>query len=292
MTKPGVALVTDSTAGLSTVLAESLGISVVPASFAFSEERFLEGDGPASSVYERMASTGIAPRSFGAAEAGFRKSFEEGLRSCGSVLCLVTPFDVNPSFTTANAAMLAIQFDEPEARIKVANAGVGSAGLGALLISLAEYRNSGASIQDLLNELDELEPLCDSLFVPEHSDWLERSGRRAAIEERLGALDDGTVVVRLGTRVTGVTTAGQFEAGVASAVELAGKRAGDVPLNAVVLHANAPEAADRAAAAMRERWDVKRLEIGELPATHGAQLGPGTVGIGVCPARERGTDAG
>ena len=69
---PRVALVTDSTAGLPPAVAAELGIAVVPASFAFADERILDGAVSWDSVYERMAREGVAPRTFGVAEAGFR----------------------------------------------------------------------------------------------------------------------------------------------------------------------------------------------------------------------------
>jgi DegV family protein with EDD domain len=283
-----VALVTDSTAGLPPQLAEELGIITVPSSFAFAEERMLDGSLPWDSVYERMAASGVAPRSFGVAEAAFRTAFEAGLERFGAVFCLVTPFDVNPSFTTACAAMLAIQFDQPEARIKVANAGVGSAGLGALMISLAEMAVAGASTDDLVTALDELEPQCDSLFVPESVDWLERAGRLPAIEERLGAVEDGVPILRIGTRITGVALSPGTREAERQAVETVGKRAGGAALNVLVLHAHADGRAKDLADAVQHRWPVARIEIAELPATHGSNLGPGAVGIGVCPSARQG----
>ena len=283
---PRVALVTDSTAGLPPAVAAELGIAVVPASFAFADERILDGAVSWDSVYERMAREGVAPRTFGVAEAGFREAFERGLKGAEAVFCLLAPFDVNPSFTTACAAMLAIQFDAPDAKIKVSNAGVGSAGLGALMVSLASLVAAGAGVEQFVEAVDELEPRSDSLFAVQDAEWLAKSGRLPLVEERLGALDGGVPIVRLGTRITGVVVAEDFEEAVDVMVLRAGKRAGDARLNVQVLHANAVDEADAVAQKMRDRYPVARLEIGELPATHGAQLGPGTVGVGVCPVVE------
>ena len=276
-----VALVTDSTAGLSAEAAAALGVTVVPASFAFDDERFL--DGPGSDVYARMTASGKAPRTFGVAEAAFRAAFEAGLKDAESVLGILAPFDVNPSFTTACAAMLAIQFDEPEAAIKVSNAGVGGAGLGALMLSLAELANGGASTADLLAAVDELEPRCDSLYVPAEIDWLERAGRLALVEERVGTLDDRRPVVRVGTRLTGVGAEDSFESALEAAVAKVGARAGGSGLNGSVVHAGDADCAGRAAEALKRRWNVNRIEIAGMSPTHGSLLGPGTVGIGVCP---------
>jgi len=281
-----VALVTDSTAGLSAETATLLGVAIVPASFAFAEQRFLDGD--SSDVFARMDSTGIAPRTFGVAESAFREAFELSLRDAEAVLCVVTPFDVNPSFTTACAAMLAIQFDSPEAAIKVLNAGVGGAGLGALIVTLAELAKGGASLDGLLAAIDDLEPRCESLYVPGDPAWLERAGRLASIEERIGALDGRSPVLRLGTRITSVVAEETHEAAIEAAIERAGARSGGAGVNVSVVQGGASACAARVAEEVQRRWPVARLETSEMSPTHGSQLGPGSVGIGLCPVAGRG----
>jgi DegV family protein with EDD domain len=278
-----VALVTDSTAGLSAAMAAELGVTAVPASFAFAEERFL--DGSETDVYGRMRTTLSAPRTFGVAEAAFRTAFEAGLKRHDSVLAVLAPFDVNPSFTTACAAMLGIQFDHPGAAIKVSNAGVGGAGLGALILSLAQLANTGAEAATLLAAIDELEPQCDSLYVPAGIDWLDRSGRLSAIEERLGVMEDRTPVLRLGTRIIGVAALDNADAALEAAIERVGARAGRSKLNVSIVHAGDPESAARVTDRVSHKWPVVRADIAEMSPTHGSQLGPGAIGIGVCPVK-------
>jgi fatty acid-binding protein DegV len=90
----------------------------------------------------------------------------------------------------------------------------------------------------------------------------------------------------LGTRITGVAIADDFEQALTLVADRVGNRAMGGPVNLEVLHADAAEAAGRLEKLLRERYTVAKLEVGELPATHGAQLGPGTVGVGMCPAKE------
>src|SRR4249920_1042280 len=108
-----VALVIDSTAGLSAELAQELNITVVSASHAFADERALDCETDWDAFYQRMARHEEAPRTFGVPEASWRQAFELALEAAGSVVALVTPFDVSPSFTTAVAAMLALQDERP-----------------------------------------------------------------------------------------------------------------------------------------------------------------------------------
>lgn len=286
--KKSLALVTDSVSNLATSLAGELDVTVVPASFAFDDERLHDGAESNGAMFARMATQGVAPRTFGPTEAAWSDAFRQALDRAGAVACLVTPFDVASSFTTASAAMLAIQFDHPEAQIKIVNPGVGSAGLASLLMTLSRLIERGASLADLVDALETLEPLCDSLFVPVDIAWLERSGRLALIEERLGEIDADIPVVRVGTRITGVAKADNATAALRSAVRAVGHRPGTgTPLNVTVVHAAAPAVAEQAADLMRASYPVENLSIAELTATIGAQLGPGTIGIGVAPARLR-----
>lgn len=278
---PPITLVTDSSADLPPeVLAEG-GLTVVLASFAFDEHSFADGDLSAADFYRRMSSSAHLPRPFGAPEAAYRTAFEAVLAAGGDPFCLVTPFDVLPSFTTAVAAMLSLD----DVDMKVLNPGVASAGLCSLLVTLAAAVRSGATRQQLLDGVDRLGPRCDTLFVPAGASWLERAGRLQLIEDRLGEVGDGFPVLRVGTRVTGVALEDSFEAAIRRAVSLAGQRGGaGTPLVVTVDHADNPKAAESAAQQARASWQVERLIVTELSAAIGSQLGPGAVGIGVAPA--------
>ncbi len=283
--KNSIALVTDSAANLPAEVAGELGILVAPGSYAFDDERVVEQASALPKMFERMRETGEAPRTFGPTEAAWTGAFLAGLERADSVLCLVTPFDVSSSFTTASAAMLAIQFDRPEARIKVVNPGVGSVGLASLLTSLSQCAGT-QRIEDALESIEALEPASDALFVPGSTAWLERSGRLALIEERLGELDGACPVLRAGTRLTGVSRAETFDDALQAAATAVAVRAGlGRPLVVTIAHADAPASADRAVELVGAGHPGARVVVSNLAATIGAQLGPGTVGIGVAPGR-------
>ena len=281
--KQPTALITDSTADIPPVLLGELGVRVVPVRFAFDEESFLDGEMDAADFYSRLAGSPHAPRTFGVSEAAFREAFSAALESADSVLCMVTPFDVSPTFTTASAAMLSMD----DVDIKILNPGVASAGLCSLLIALAPLAAHGRRRADIIAALDTVEPQCDTLFVPADVSWLQRAGRIPLIEDRLGPIGEGTPVVRVGTRITGVALEASRDAAITRAVQLAASRADPGQgLIFTVSHANDPQGAAEVANALRRRWTVDRLVVTELSSTLGAQLGPGAVGIGVAPASE------
>lgn len=281
---PALALVTDSTADIPEAEAAQAGVRVVRARSAFEEHAFSDGELSAGDLYGRMRTEVRAPRPFGVPEAAWRVAFDEALRDSDAVLCLVMPFDVSPSFTTACAAMLSMD-DVP---IKILNPGVASAGLCSFVLSLAAGAADGRDLARALVAVDEIEPLCDTVFVPADVEWLARAGRLQLIEDRIGEIGDGTPVVRVGTRITGVALAASHQAAIAKAVESAGQRAGDgTPVIVTIDHADNPDLAQRFAKMMEARWNVERVIVTELSATIGSQLGPGTVGIGVAPVARR-----
>ena len=280
-----VALITDSVAGLPPESAAEFGIGLVPASFAFEDERMLDGALPSAQLYARIARDARPPRTFGATERAFRSAFDAALEHAQCIVCLVTPFDVSPAFTTASAAMLAIQDERPEVSVRVINPGVGSAGLASLLVSLACGVAEGWDAEAVARAVEALEPRCDTAFVPADTVWLERAGRLQLIEERLGTLDGDLPVLRVGTRLTATARAVTHEAALQQAIESVGIRAGaGTSLNVTVVHAGALGLAEEAADRMRHTYPIDTLLVGDLGATIGSQLGPGTIGIGAAPA--------
>ncbi|HEX6032030.1 MAG TPA: DegV family protein [Tepidiformaceae bacterium] len=276
---PRLALVTDSTADIPPDVAGEIGVRVVQARAAFEEHAFDDNATPASVLYGRMRAEGKAPRPFGVPEPAFRAAFEAALKESPSVLCLVMPFDVSPSFTTAAAAMLSMD----DVDIKILNPGVASAGLCSFIVSISAGVKRSWHRERVLAAVDEIEPLCDTLFVPAEVKWLDRAGRLQLIGDRLGEIGESIPVVRVGTRMTGVALADTHEGALKRAVDTAGQRAADAPLIVTVDHADAPELAARVGEMMRGRWNVERLIITELSATIGSQVGPGAIGIGVAP---------
>jgi DegV family protein with EDD domain len=278
-----IVLVTDSSADLPAAVVAGGGVSVVRAQYAFDERTFSDGEQPAVELYARMKREGRAPRPFGAPEAAFREAFRAVLTEGAEPLCVVTPFDVNPSFTTAVAAQLSID----EAKFKVVNGGVGSAGLCALVTSLLAGVRGGWGRQQVLDALDRLAPQCDTMFVPAGVAWLERAGRLPLVEDRIGSVGEAFPVVRAGTRITGVALANTHDDALAEAVQRAGARVEDGQRLVVAIdHADDRALAAKVEAMMRERWPVAQAVVTELSATIGAQVGPGAVGIGVAPAIE------
>ncbi|GIW13038.1 MAG: hypothetical protein KatS3mg062_0477 [Tepidiforma sp.] len=279
-----VQLVTDSTTCLGAEAALELGIGVARGSFAFADERLVDDERAWRAAYERIRGGAALPRTFAPSEAAFLEHFRPAAQSGKAVLCLVTPFDVSPSFTTASAAMLTVQDDLPAACIKISNPGVGHAGLGALLTSAAGMVAQGADLAALLAALEELEPRADALVIPESAEWLDASGRLALVEEKLGPLEADVPVLRIGTRVTGVARAASHEGALEAAIERVGQRAGaGAVVNAVVAHAAASGIAEEAADRLRTRYRVERLIVTELSMAIGAVAGPGAVAIGVAP---------
>ncbi len=255
---------------------------VVPASCSFTDRSFVDGELSASEFFPRMRKTGETPMPSGVAERLFREAFAKVVKEGREAVCLVMPFDVIPTFTTAAAAVLSME--DEQAPIKVSNPGVASAGLCSLVVSLSDGVAKGWGRAETLAAVDEVEPRCDSIFVPGEVRWLDQAGRLALIEDRVGPVGDGFPICRVGTRITGVGVAQSHDDALARAVEIAAERPGrEQPVVVTIDHAMNPAAAEKLVALARETFIIERLVVTELSPTIGSQLGPGAAGIGVAP---------
>jgi DegV family protein with EDD domain len=278
--KQPVHIVTDSSADLPPGAAAALGVSVVPARFALAADSYSDGELPAHELYERLRAEAGPPRSFGVPEAAFRAAFDHAIEVADTVLCLVTPFDVSPSFTTASAAMLSMD----EGDIKIMNPGVASAGLCSLVHALARGAQQGWTRQQVIDALDAIEPQCDTLFVPADIRWLAAAGRLPLIQDRIGEVGGGAAVVRVGTRIAGVAVRPSHADAISYLVANCQARAeAGAELIITVSHADAPDDAAAVAARIQQRWRPAEIVISALSSTIGGQLGPGAIGVGVSP---------
>lgn len=174
-----------------------------------------------------------------------------------------------------------------EPRIAVVDSQAVSLGLGLLAVAAAEKAREGASLDETQALVEGLIPALRTFFAVDSLAYLQRSGRlgrgKAIMGSMLGirpilAVRHGEVIhvdqVR-GEKMVPETLAEWI------AWSLDDPRA---PLRVGIMHASAPERAERLAETLETRFDCRQTTISQIGPVVGAHCGPGTVGAAVLPA--------
>ena len=273
-----VKIVTDSTCDFTPLMAQELGLTIVPLQVVFGEVSYREGiDITAEEFYEMLVKSRQLPTTSAPSVGDFQETYERLLEETDSILSIHLSGKLSATVRIAQAAADAI--NKP-GRIAVLDSQSISVGVGFAIIEAERAIRAGAGLQEAKAAAESVPPRLYIQFMVDTLEYMRRGGRIGRARAYLGTMlrikpilsvREGEVfpVERVRTRVQGV------ERIIQSAVRHQNVRM------AAVAHSTTPDEAEliRGRLAMAfPHAEVFTIRFGPVIGTHG---GPGTIGVGV-----------
>lgn len=275
-----VAIVTDSTSDIEPEKARAHGITVVPLFVVFGERSYRDYiDLSRAEFYEKLQTEPVLPITSQPTAAMYEDAYRPLVEAGNEILCLAISSHLSGTMNAARAG--AQRF--PDASITIYDSETAAGGLGMMALRARELAASGATVAQIVAELDVWKQT-QRLYacIPDLS-HIQRTGRIGKAKAVLGtlmkivpilALKDGQVAAEAQVRT--------FSRAQETMLDLLLKAAPD-PAKArfVVVHTNAPHLAENAMSKLRERLGgteplmLEAWEVGPVIATH---AGAGAVG--------------
>jgi DegV family protein with EDD domain len=276
-----VAVVTDSTAMLSSEVAQARGITVVPLQVVLGARAYDEDvDSDPGMVADALRAWKPVSTSRPAPE-----TFVETYRSLaqdGADAILSVHLSGEISGTCESARLAAHDAQVPVEVVDSRLVGVGTA---FAVLAAADAVDAGADLEGAAHAARRRAEATTALFYVDTLEFLRRGGRIGAAEKLLGSVLAVKPLLRLdGGRVVPLEKVRTSSRALNRLEELAAQAAGDTEVDVAVAHLANPEAAEAVAEHLRAR--VARLQdlwVGEVGAVIGAHVGPGMVAVVVAP---------
>jgi len=277
---PPVKIVVDSTADLPPQVMAHLGVSVVPCLLRFGVQSFQEGvDISRAEFFDRLHTDPHFPSTAAPAPGVFEATYRRLAAETDTIISLHISSHYSGIF---NAARLGAQAVAGRVRVVPVDSGQISLGMGLMTIVAAEAARDGASLDQILDLLDDLRGRTHLLAVINDLDNLRRSGRVNQLVARLGNL----------LRIKPILHVHQGDVQLDERVRTWGRaqeRLGDMvrsmaPLErAVLAHIQRPEAAEALGQSLAGLLPphTPTLEVG---ITIGIHVGLGAAGIALIRA--------
>ncbi|RLC71638.1 MAG: hypothetical protein DRI26_04695 [Chloroflexi bacterium] len=280
-----VAVVADSIACLTPEQIERYGVVVVPANFLYEGKLYRDGvDVSPSEAYQMLERS---PNSFYAAPASpheFLEAFREAGRRAQSILCLTISRKVSTFYNVAQVAKERFQAESPGVAIEVLDSQTLGAGEALIALAAAEIASNGAGLEEVVQLTTELR---DRVGLAAYLDTLRhayRTGRIPRIAAQVGSLfhvrplfsvSEGAIHFRGIVRTR--------EQAMTRLLEMVRASVGHRPIRAAVMHAAAPEQAEKFRDQVLSEFDCREIWITEFSPLMGYSSGPGTLGIAFYP---------
>lgn len=180
-----VRIVTDSSADLPPRLAESSGITVVPLTVNFGDERRRDGvDLDAETFYRRLATGAVHPSTSQITAAEFAAVYA-GLAGPDDVVSIHAAAELSG---TVNSARQAARGASPGRRIEVVDGRSTSMAIGLVVLEAARLAREGATIETVLDATRRHIARAGVWFTLETLEYLARGGRIGRAKHLIGAL--------------------------------------------------------------------------------------------------------
>lgn len=282
MTK--VMVMTDRVAGIPKELAEEYQINVIPAAhIIFDGQDYIEGI--TLSVTEAYELIKKDPDKFttSALNPGyFLEEYQKLSQKSPDILHIVLSSALSANFKTANLAAETLKKESPKTNLRVFDAKTVGSAQGLIVLAAARAAAQGKSLDEVVKIAEKAREKTRGLMMLDTLRYVYRTGRMSKLASRMAALFNIKPINRMNKDGTleFVDKVRNREAGYQKLIDLIKADAESNSLHFMVMHAAAPEMAERFSNLLRQNFDCQRILVSEYSPVMGYGSGPGAIFVG------------
>jgi DegV family protein with EDD domain len=271
-----VAIVTDSSADLPDAVLDRHHIALIPLQVMFGEETFQDRVGlRPEEFYRRLRIARELPTTSQPPPGEFVRVFRSGLEEAEEILAVLVSAGLSGTFQSAQTATKVAGLD----RVHLVNSRSASLGLGLLALRAAELAESGWPAAGIQIELERVRNQSGLFLTVDTYDNLLRSGRVSRGRAWLAGMLDVKPILAfdLEGKVIPVARVRGSEQAIGKVLALLDERLTPRPraLRFGVVHADAPEVAERVRTALVAAYRPKDCFVSLATGVLGTHVGPG-----------------
>jgi len=274
----------DSVGDIPAAWAQEYGVHILPVNIILGQRTYRDDqDLDAATLVRLVRATGQYPRT-SQPSLGQYLAFYRGIARPGEAV-LSIHVSQHLSGTYAGAVAAARELAAEGLRVVPFDSQSGSLGMGFLARAAGQARAQGLDLDAALARLRALRERSAVVLALGSLEFIRQSGRVSTLTAALASLLRLYPVLTLDRgRLVVVAKARSMRRALDATVRFVRQRFGERPLHLAVMHALAPERAQRLRERAQAHLHIHELVQGGISAALTAHLGPGTVGLVAYPA--------
>ena len=277
-------IVTDGAADMPDGWEEEFDIQIVPINIHFGEETFLQDiEMDSDSFYNKVDSGSVFPKTSQPSPHQFAEFYKTIAREGDIILSIHVTGKLSGTYASAVSAA-----DTLIGKYNVIpfDSGGGSLGIAFMCRDARLMDQAGKSVREIMQHLEAVRKKVEIILTLDTLEYARRSGRVGALSAALASLLNVKPIVRLeGGVLNMVDKVRTRKASLERVIEMEKAAFGDDPVHLGVVHARDPESAENLMIEATKHFNYRDIEQSDLSVSLAINLGPGTVGLVLYPAK-------
>jgi len=276
-----VAIVADSTACLTRELVEQYGITIAPIPISFQGKIYRDWvDITPTEAYELFLKDPESFKTAGASPGIFLEAYREASKQAKNILCVTLSTKLSGAYDAAKQAIEEARKELPQIAIEVLDSETVTASEGFVALAGARAAEAGKNLAEVVKAAEEMRDKVTFLALLDTIRHVYRTGRIPKIAAMAGSVLSIKPILTSSGGVVKFAGAVRSRAhGIEKMLKMMRNRVGQSPAHVAVMHAFAPDEAEKLKEKIASEFDCAELWITEFSPVMGYATGTGTLGL-------------
>jgi DegV family protein with EDD domain len=276
-----VAIVADSIACLTREQVEQYGITIAPIPITFEGKVYRDWvDITPTEAYELFLKDPESFRTAGASPGIFIEAYRQASQRAKDILCITLSAKLSGAYDAATQAIVEVSKELPQLSVAVVDTKTVTASEALIALAAARAAEAGGSLAEVVRVAEEMRERVTFLALLDTIRHVYRTGRIPKIAAIAGSmLNIKPILTSSGGIIRFVTASRSRERGIDKMLQIMKSRVGQAKVHVVVMHAYAPEEAEKLKERVSAEFNCAELWITEFSPVMGYATGTGTLGL-------------
>jgi len=286
--KQKVAIVTDSLACLTRELIEEYRIGIMPLNFYAGGKLYKDWvDITPSEAYELFLKDPDSFKSSATLPEDCLKAYREASKQARNILCITISSKLSAVYDVALGAKERAKTELPQTSIEVLDSQTTTAAEGFVALAAARAAAEGKSLAEVIKAAEEMRDKVTFIALLDTIRHVYRTGRIPKVAAQAGAMLSIKPILGIPPGSSGevrfMGAVRNKERGIDRLLRIMRDKAGQSPVHVAVMHAYAPDEAEKLKERVASEFNCAELWVTEFSPLMGYATGTGTLGLAFYP---------
>ncbi len=276
-----VAIVADSICCIPREMVEQYGITIAPIPISFQGKIYRDWvDITPTEAYELFLKDPESFKTAGASPGIFLEAYREASKQAKNILCVTLSTKLSGAYDVAKQAIEEARKELPQISVEVVDSKTVTASEGFVALAAARAAEAGKSLAEVVKAAEEMRDKVTFLALLDTIRHIYRTGRIPKVAAMAGSvLSIKPILTSSGGVVRFMGAVRSRAHGIDKMLKIMRDRVGQSPTHVAVMHAYAPDEAEKLKERVSSEFNCAELWVTEFSPVMGYATGTGTLGL-------------